>query len=389
METTVPLPFIPSVDLGDGASESAEGLSRNQLAYLGIIYFAASNENVDTVLGFLQGHTTIEAYVDVTAVLSTDDIISILDAGARKVFVKLGQFKALESYKDRLIPSVSATDSSSAYANGVLWTVGEDVLASKTALEGFASQKISPIYVTSSTSKIDASITLAKEYSAVPIVPSTNLTVEKAEGKLSVADIIGSSWSSDRADKLMPTVVTDERGIALGLVYSSPESLAESLKTGTGVYQSRKRGLWYKGATSGDTQELVRISLDCDQDCLKFVVRQQGRGRNSHFDLQSHMLRLSQVSVISLNRHALESFADYPSLRRLLFRGRLLLQKDHILLVSSMTRNYCEPKSWKKLKNYAMPRPGTKSHLKLRILFTLPSPRQSVLESVLQTSKGI
>jgi phosphoribosyl-ATP pyrophosphohydrolase/phosphoribosyl-AMP cyclohydrolase/histidinol dehydrogenase len=99
-----------------------------------------------------------------------------------------------------------------------------------------------------------------------------------SQGKLSVAEIIAASWISDRADKLIPTVVTDEREISLGLVYSSQESLAESFKTGTGVYQSRKRGLWYKGATSGDTQELIKVSLDCDQDCLKFVVKQKGRG---------------------------------------------------------------------------------------------------------------
>jgi phosphoribosyl-AMP cyclohydrolase len=48
-----------------------------------------------------------------------------------------------------------------------------------------------------------------------------------------------------------------------------------------GVYQSRKRGLWYKGATSGDTQELVKFCFDCDQDCLKFVVKQKGRGKIS------------------------------------------------------------------------------------------------------------
>jgi phosphoribosyl-ATP pyrophosphohydrolase/phosphoribosyl-AMP cyclohydrolase/histidinol dehydrogenase len=60
-------------------------------------------------------------------------------------------------------------------------------------------------------------------------------------------------------------------------VYSSEESVGEALRTQTGVYQSRKRGLWYKGATSGDTQELVRIALDCDNDALKFVVRQKGR----------------------------------------------------------------------------------------------------------------
>ena len=72
--------------------------------------------------------------------------------------------------------------------------------------------------------------------------------------------------------------MTDERDVALGLVYSSKESVSETLRTGRGVYQSRKRGLWYKGETSGDVQELVNITLDCDRDCLKFVVRQLGRG---------------------------------------------------------------------------------------------------------------
>jgi phosphoribosyl-ATP pyrophosphohydrolase/phosphoribosyl-AMP cyclohydrolase/histidinol dehydrogenase len=50
------------------------------------------------------------------------------------------------------------------------------------------------------------------------------------------------------------------------------------LKTGRGVYQSRKSGLWYKGESSGDVQELLRITLDCDRDCLQYVVKQKGRG---------------------------------------------------------------------------------------------------------------
>ncbi|KAI9853208.1 MAG: trifunctional histidinol dehydrogenase [Vezdaea acicularis] len=83
---------------------------------------------------------------------------------------------------------------------------------------------------------------------------------------------------SDRDDGLIPTIVTNELGVALGLVYSSKASVEESLKTGRGVYQSRKRGLWYKGESSGDTQEVVRIELDCDADSLRFVVRQKGNG---------------------------------------------------------------------------------------------------------------
>ena len=75
---------------------------------------------------------------------------------------------------------------------------------------------------------------------------------------------------------MRPDSRSDERGIALGLAYSSHESLREAVRTRTGVYSSRKRGLWVKGATSGATQELIRVDLDCDRDTLRFVVRQVG-----------------------------------------------------------------------------------------------------------------
>ncbi|MEM7199110.1 MAG: phosphoribosyl-ATP diphosphatase [Planctomycetota bacterium] len=97
-------------------------------------------------------------------------------------------------------------------------------------------------------------------------------------GKLDLAGALAAILQSDRPDGLWPTVVVDERGVALGLTYSNGESLAEALRTGTGVYWSRSRGLWRKGETSGATQELVRVRLDCDRDALQFVVRQQGGG---------------------------------------------------------------------------------------------------------------
>ena len=43
-------------------------------------------------------------------------------------------------------------------------------------------------------------------------------------------------------------------------------------------YHSRSRGLWIKGETSGATQELIRVAVDCDRDCLRFNVRQAGSG---------------------------------------------------------------------------------------------------------------
>jgi phosphoribosyl-ATP pyrophosphohydrolase/phosphoribosyl-AMP cyclohydrolase/histidinol dehydrogenase len=82
---------------------------------------------------------------------------------------------------------------------------------------------------------------------------------------------------TDRPDGLFTTVVCDECGVALGLVYSSCESICESIKTGRGVYYSRSRkGLWRKGETSGAIQELVSIAYDCDSDALQFCVRQLG-----------------------------------------------------------------------------------------------------------------
>lgn len=97
-------------------------------------------------------------------------------------------------------------------------------------------------------------------------------------GRLPLADAFAAPLSSDRPDGLWPTVVTDEHGVALGLAYSSPESLRAAFDQRRGIYQSRSRGLWVKGETSGNTQRLLRVVADCDRDTLKFVVRQLGAG---------------------------------------------------------------------------------------------------------------
>lgn len=97
-------------------------------------------------------------------------------------------------------------------------------------------------------------------------------------GRMDLADAIAAPLTSDRPDGLWPTVVVDELGIALGLAYSNAASLREAVKTGRGVYHSRSRGLWVKGESSGATQELLRVDLDCDRDAIRFTVRQRGAG---------------------------------------------------------------------------------------------------------------
>ncbi|CAL3973710.1 unnamed protein product [Diplocarpon coronariae] len=278
MDTSIPLPFLPSLDLTSEEDGYGDGLTPTQLSYLGCVHIAAGPQSIDTLLQYLEENNAIEAYVDVSAIESEDDIFSILNAGAKKIFVKSTQLKTLDAFADRVVPIVNSGDSSQAYPNGVL-LASENLEGAEASLKKLATWNTKPIYITTSSTDEETIISLAKEHSAVPIILATSLTAERAsQDKISISALIAGTWTSDRADKLIATMVTDERGIALGLVYSDAMSLAESLRTGTGVYQSRKRGLWYKGATSGSIQHLVRISLDCDQDCLRFMVRQTGSG---------------------------------------------------------------------------------------------------------------
>jgi phosphoribosyl-ATP pyrophosphohydrolase len=97
-------------------------------------------------------------------------------------------------------------------------------------------------------------------------------------GKLDLGEAIAAPLKSDRPDGLFATIVADVQGQALGLVYSDLESIKEAVKRGLGAYHSRSRGLWVKGLTSGNTQTLHAVKLDCDRDALLFVVGQEGAG---------------------------------------------------------------------------------------------------------------
>jgi len=99
-----------------------------------------------------------------------------------------------------------------------------------------------------------------------------------ATGALGLAEAFAAVLHSDRPDALWPTLVCDESGRSLGLVWSDLESLRTALDSGTGVYRSRSRGLWRKGEESGNVQALLRVEVDCDRDALRFIVRQTGPG---------------------------------------------------------------------------------------------------------------
>lgn len=126
---------------------------------------------------------------------------------------------------------------------------------------------------------IAGGVTTAEEIAALDALGAdAQVGMALYTGRLSLGAAIAAPLTSDRPDGLVPTVVVDERGLALGLAWSSRESVERAVEIRRGVYQSRRRGLWIKGETSGAIQELLRIDLDCDRDALRFTVRQHGSG---------------------------------------------------------------------------------------------------------------
>jgi phosphoribosyl-ATP pyrophosphohydrolase/phosphoribosyl-AMP cyclohydrolase len=74
------------------------------------------------------------------------------------------------------------------------------------------------------------------------------------------------------------TVVAQDAhtGAVLMVAHADREALQRTLDTGEMHYRSRTRGLWHKGATSGNVQRVVSLSPDCDGDAVLARVRPAG-----------------------------------------------------------------------------------------------------------------
>ncbi len=77
---------------------------------------------------------------------------------------------------------------------------------------------------------------------------------------------------------LLPAIVQDAASKeVLTLAYMNAESLRLTIETGETWFWSRSRQkLWHKGATSGNTQEVIALHLDCDGDALVVLVKPAG-----------------------------------------------------------------------------------------------------------------
>ena len=65
-------------------------------------------------------------------------------------------------------------------------------------------------------------------------------------------------------------------GRVLMVARADRESLGKTIETGEMWYRSRSRGLWHKGATSGNVQRVIELRLDCDGDTVLALVRPAG-----------------------------------------------------------------------------------------------------------------
>jgi phosphoribosyl-ATP pyrophosphohydrolase/phosphoribosyl-AMP cyclohydrolase len=77
---------------------------------------------------------------------------------------------------------------------------------------------------------------------------------------------------------LIPAIVQNAKTReVLTLAYMNEESLARTIETGQTWFWSRSRNeLWHKGETSGNTQQVVSLALDCDRDAIVVLVDPAG-----------------------------------------------------------------------------------------------------------------
>ena len=279
------------------------GLTLDQVALFSNCLVKVTPENLDARLQFLRRNFyKLAVYVDVRQLKAWTDVVEVLNNGASKIFVTFEQLKVLVQEPtispSRLVLTISPVNPKTDIAKlksfldsnptwkSAEWAfdggLGNEYVDSVLQeLENYPPSADQTIYV--SETGQSAGHELLTQYAGNSLVVSSErLTITPAKeghGKLvSATELFLAGSTYDRKTGLYPTSVVDERGVALGLVFSNKESITEALKTGAGVYHSRKRGLWHKGASSGDTQELISIGFDCDKDCLVFRVRQKGRG---------------------------------------------------------------------------------------------------------------
>lgn len=128
------------------------------------------------------------------------------------------------------------------------------------------------------------------------------------------------------------TVVAQDAvtGAVLMVAHMDREALDTTLKTGEMHYRSRTRGLWHKGATSGNFQRVVSLTQDCDGDAILARVNPAGpachNGTVSCFDDRNTGDALTALASV-IEARIKDSHAESSYTRRLLADRNLRLKK--------------------------------------------------------------
>ena len=206
---------------------------------------------------------------------SVDDAVTMLNEGAGEVLISVDRFsefaEAIPPSRLRVVADFNGDEWHALESLGTHWLIKCRELRDENlnALPGWARN---------GTVQVDSDVNLTPQQLARLHQANIDGVIDPlhADRDQYLVDSLSLMLRSDRPDGLWPTLVTDELGTALGLAYSNCDSLQQTIETRTGVYWSRSRDeLWVKGKSSGATQELLGIALDCDSDCLRFRVRQQ------------------------------------------------------------------------------------------------------------------
>lgn len=153
---------------------------------------------------------------------------------------------------------------------------------------------------------------------------STKMSAEKSAVK-STEQVDPTTLAYD--DRGLVAVVVQEvsTGTVLMLAWADREAVTRTLDTGEGWFWSRSRQeLWRKGATSGNTLEVVEVLADCDADALLYRVNATGptchTGSLSCFADRSEQLQLGWLWRVLESRRGDDPDSSYTA--SLLERGR-------------------------------------------------------------------
>ncbi|HET6703183.1 MAG TPA: bifunctional phosphoribosyl-AMP cyclohydrolase/phosphoribosyl-ATP diphosphatase HisIE [Gemmatimonadaceae bacterium] len=139
-----------------------------------------------------------------------------------------------------------------------------------------------------------------------------------------------------KGDGVVTVVAQDARtGAVLMVAHADREALERTVATGEMHYRSRTRGLWHKGATSGNVQRVVSLTADCDRDTVLARVIPAGpachTGTATCFGPEDAAHRASDVlgrlDQVIADRAATPAADDTSYTRRLLADRNLRLKK--------------------------------------------------------------